>query len=366
MVAPPPSLAGSVQTIASDRVSLFGASLKVRGSPFYQQDGEFIRCAHAAAWVCHYAGVLREISQRTPIGAFAGLAPPELSAERALPSKGLTQNQLQAVLGRLGQPAIFYGLSLLPNVPGVPEPVPKTDATGQDLPPGLWDTRIFSILCRYLNSGFPVIATNDKHAFTIVGWYKDSDGQIRLIACDDQQGPYEVIDSPFDDLRAPWRALMIPLPPKVYLSGEVAETEAHLLFRGYGQLLEAPPPWKALSEGLKDRSTISLRSVLMRSNRFKSMAGDQSRAPDHVRLIRLAQLPKWIWVVEAHNRELRARGEPSVVAEAVLDSTSSDGDPRLDLLSLPGTARTNPPDSGPEDTARFDVAAWRSVLSFGP
>ena len=48
-----------------DEVSLFGNRLTVRGVPFVEQDGEFLRCAHAAIWVCHYTAVRRGLVART-------------------------------------------------------------------------------------------------------------------------------------------------------------------------------------------------------------------------------------------------------------------------------------------------------------
>jgi hypothetical protein len=60
MVAPPPAIQAAghereaALTTATDRVTLFGNRLAIRAAPFCQQDTELLRCAHAAAWVCHY------------------------------------------------------------------------------------------------------------------------------------------------------------------------------------------------------------------------------------------------------------------------------------------------------------------------
>ena len=56
VLQPPPQISNKGATLATivDRVSFFGTELHVRGAPFCQQDGEFVRCAHAAAWICHY------------------------------------------------------------------------------------------------------------------------------------------------------------------------------------------------------------------------------------------------------------------------------------------------------------------------
>lgn len=366
VVAPPPAVEEAVTTIIEDRVSVFGATLTVKGAPFCQQDGEFLRCAHVAAWVCHYAAFRRGLVARRLAGAFVQMAPQGFSLERSLPSKGMKANELQAVFGELGQPALFYGLSNMPRVPGVDDPVPDTDPgdpSGSPRAPGYWDTRIFSVICRYLNSGFPVLVATANHAFVLVGWFRDGDGPIRLVACDDQRGPYEIIDSPFTDDRAPWQALMIPLPPKVYLSGEMAETVAHRRFREWGGTEGAPAAWASLEAGLRDKSTVSLRTVLIDSRKYKAALSDQGRPEGMVRVLRLARLPQWVWVVEAHDRALRKAGEPSVLAEVVFDTTSSDLSPREDAIVLPGAVKTNPPEGGEADVEVFPESAWSSLLS---
>ena len=70
------------------------------------------------------------------------------------------------------------------------------------------------------------------------------------MACDDQQRPYEVINSPFTDTRAPWLAMMIPLPPKVHLSGEMAETWGHRTFRELGAASGVTKAWGDLNQAL--------------------------------------------------------------------------------------------------------------------
>lgn len=55
MIAPPDRLAAKATlTLATDKVSLWGNELMVRAAPFCEQDVEYLRCAHAAAWMCHY------------------------------------------------------------------------------------------------------------------------------------------------------------------------------------------------------------------------------------------------------------------------------------------------------------------------
>jgi hypothetical protein len=51
---------------------------------------------------------------------------------------------------------------------------------------------------------------------------------------------------------------------------------------------------------------------------------------------RLARLPRYVWVVEAIDRQLRSPGSACVLGEAVLDATSSDHSPEVLSLHIHG------------------------------
>ncbi len=364
LLAPPPRLREATLAAIEDEVSLFGNRLTVRGTPYLEQDGEFLRCAHAAIWGCHYSAHRRGLVGRKLTADLADLAPRVLSADRALPSPGMTLEQVQAVLDATGQPALRYMLNQLPNVPGVEIPTPTFRPNGHPEPPGRWDTRIFSVICRYLNSGFPVMVVNSGHGFNLVGWF-ESQGRIRFIACDDQRGPYEVIDSPFTDHRAPWLAIMVPLPPKVYLSGEMAEAWGHETFRAFG-FPPAPASWQTLQEALGTAPKgISLRTFLRDSRVYKENLLLQGRDPAAVQALRFARLPHYVWVVEAHDRSRRQANEPSVIGEVLFDPNSSDHvhrEPRRDGLSMPGLTVVTPPDGAAPVPVATAERSWRSHL----
>lgn len=359
MLTPPRRLSKATLALATDSVSLFGKTLSVTGAPFCEQDGEYLRCAHAAIWMCHYAAARRGLVGRQPTASLVDMSPSTLSYERALPSAGLTLNQIQAIFAATGQPALFYGLNRLPSVAGVDTPTPKKDSRGRDLHPGYWDTRIFSVLCRYLNAGFPVLIGTHNHAFVVVGWYREN-GRIRFVVCDDQVGPYEVVSSPFTDSRAPWNSIMVPLPPKVYMSGETAETTTHFLIRAYAASQGAPQSWKDLAQAVTD-GTVSLRTFLRANGAFKASVAAQGRSEKAARELQLARLPHWVWVTEAQDRGLRNAGKPAVKAEMVFDSTSSDQRGTVCAISLPGVTLTVPPDDGKGVAAPSD-GSWESHL----
>jgi hypothetical protein len=366
VLVPPQRFRSATLVTVTDKISFFGTVLHVTGSPYSEQDGEFLRCAHSAIWLCHYCAYRRGLVGRQLTAGLVGLTPNLLSELRALPSPGLTLPQIQAVFDATGQPALLYRLSGMPEVPGVATPTRTLDGKGAPKPPGYWDTRIFSVICRYLNSGFPVMIANANHAFVLVGWLSDK-GKIRFVACDDQRGPYEVIASPFRDVRAPWQAIMVPLPSKVYLSGEMAETWGHQMLRAYGLSNEVPASWTTIASALGTTPKgISLRTFLRDTQTFKSALSEQRRHPDVVRALRLARLPHYVWVVEAHDRNARDADKPCVVAEVLFDPNSSDHRhraPRTDAVSLPGLTVVNPPDEGQPVPVRYSEQPWRSQLS---
>jgi hypothetical protein len=359
VLRPPPKLDGATLTLIDDEVSFFGNPLKVSGAPFCEQDKEFLRCAHAAAWICHYTAFRRGNVGRRSTAEIVEASPTALSPERALPSQGLNYMQLQVVFGALTQPAILYGLSTLPRVIGVEEPVsPDDDGADEETPAGWWDRRMISIICRYLNSGFPVLIGAGEHAFVLVGWRRDDEDQVQFIACDDGIGPYEVIPSPFEHRLTPWDSIMIPMPPKVYLSAEAAESRAHEVFRSFAGQAEQ---LRDIEEGLIDGSIV-LRTMLRTGARYKREVGRVTRSPETLRALRHARLPHWVWVVEAHRTELCAKGEPCVVAAAVLDSTAFDEKPPLDILAVLGMVIVYPPDDADEVSVPGSPTPWDSLL----
>jgi hypothetical protein len=358
VLAVPPRLSGATICTIKEAVSLFGNDLLVEGVPFCEQDVEYLRCAHAAVWICHYVAVRRELVGRTSTSNLVNLIPRGLSEERALPSKGMRLNQIQAVFGALGQPGLFYGFSSLPRVEGVPDPTPQIDAAGDPLPAGYWDTRCLSIICRYLNSGFPVLVAGQGHALALVGWRRDSSGGVTFIACDDQVGPYEEIPSPFAHYRAPWHSIVVPLPPKVFLTGEAAENDAYTTLRG---VWIANSGTKPLADALA-AGDIQLRTRLKDVRAFKREIAEQTSSDEVLRAIRLTRLPHFVWVVEAHLRAACVKSD-CVTATILYDATSSDHDPRHCAIAIPGAVAVFNPETDAPEVVPAAWTPWHSMLS---
>lgn len=359
VVAPPPELKTATLTLVTDEVSFFGNPLKVRGVPFCEQDSEYLRCAHAAAWICHYTAARRGNVGRRSTAEIVELSPDVLSPERAVPSSGLNPNQLQALFRALDQPAIVYGLSSLPQVMGVDDPdSPDEEGATEKTPAGWWDIRMTSIICRYLNSGFPVLIGAQEHAFVLVGWRRDDEDQVQFIACDDRVGPYEIICSPFEHSLTPWESIVIPVPPKVYLTGEAAESRAHEVLRSFAEQAEQ---LRDIEAGLLDGSIV-LRTALLSGSAYKRRIEDLTSSDEILRALRHARLPHWVWVVEAHRWELCKKGEPCVVAAVVLDSTAFVLRPPLDILAIRSMVLIYPPDEADVVSVNGGADPWGSLL----
>lgn len=383
VIAPPRGLQAARYTRVVERPSLCGHPLEVCGVPFCQQDGELLRCAHAAAWVCHYVAFHHRVVGRRLTAEIAALPSFESSKHRPLPSTGLTGEQLQGVFSTIGIPAFFYEVDRLAKLPA---DLPSREGeSAQEKSDRVMDERIFRVVCKYLNSGFPVVvlteSDNGNHAFTLVGWQSTPDASVRLIACDDRVGPYETIDSPTTDgkLRGRWRGFMLPLPSKVFLTGEAAETRARQMAKaqasdelrdrsdpGLGDLGELAARLNPLGAG------ISVRSRLIEGRRYKAVAARQGRDPEALRVIRMAHLPHWVWVVEFQDSKMRDGDHtcPCVLAEVVFDSTSHDERPAVKLVSTvsatlePDRVESIPRDGeSPPGFARTDDRRWRSMVS---
>lgn len=187
-------------TRVTEHLSLAGIPLRVEGVPFMQQEGAVTRCAHVAAWMAHYVGVLRGLIPRAPVAhLYAASSTSKSLFQRQFPSPGLTENQLVDSLMTAGLP---------PEVQVV-QSLEVTDRQAWYHRPGLrhkravaWHREAFTTtICRYLNSGLPVLLAQGDHVEVLCGYLRDSHlshassqaptGEVAsLISCDDQEGPY--------------------------------------------------------------------------------------------------------------------------------------------------------------------------------
>jgi len=328
-LAPPQAHADDVTCLTTESVNVFGVRMRVRSAPFMAQDGQLGVCAHMALWVVAQHHHLAYGRERRTSGGIADLIPTDLGLGRPAPSSGLTVDQLAAGCRSLDLPALVY----------------KCRDPAVDLPAG---EQIPGIVCRYLNSGMPVIvAAGGHHAFTLVGYRRVDPGtpdeRIHFIRQDDEAGPYQLVEDFAHDPHGRWEWLIVPLPQKVFLAGEVAES------LGKEQLVHtariAGGAAGALADAIEaEPHEVSFRSTVVRSNRFKEALAERGFHPDIVALYRRMPLPRWIWVVEAIRKQERAQRLPAVLGEAIVDATDHGRDPHVLAWRVPGTLWSWRPD----------------------
>ena len=351
VLRPPPNMATHVRTCVEDRVNLYGRELVAAGVPFVQQDAQFGRCAHAAAWVTHYTAYLRgEVGHRT-MAVFSTEADASLALGRPLPSQGLTVQQLSELLRAFDLPPIFYRIGRLPGVPlpwAPPDPTPPPGVPNAD--GGTWDTRMIPVACRFLNSGLPVMVGTLDHAFVLCGYRREvqpnGDSWIHFIRHDDQLGPYLTVGNVLNDVDpavpydyGPWQTLLVPVPEKLWLLAEAAELVGGRLLHALSSALPAntQDPHQPLHDALESGAA-TLRTYAIEANTFKAQLTACGFDADIAGEYRMARFSCDIWVVEAIDRNLRNLAEPCVLGEAILDATSSDFQPEPLALHVPGVA----------------------------
>ena len=337
VLAPPPDMRKFLQSSVRDRVNFFGQTLEVNGVPFAQQDTQFGRCAHVTAWICHYTAHLRGDVSRRPMADFSLFADASVAEGRPLPSQGLTGLQLSNLMREFELPPIVYRMGNLPGS-GQEPPLPPHD---DDADPGTWDTRARAVLCRFLNSSYPILVGTHEHAFAIIGYkraIRDNGPWITFVRHDDQRGPYLWVhdiltdtDPATGDAYSPWQLLLAPVPEKLWLLPEAAERAGRELLLRYDKL-EGTGTFKELM----DAGRLTFRTIAMSSSAYKEKATERGLDDESVRELRLARLSRLVWIVEAVDRQARSDDGPSVLGEVVFDSTSSDVNPNVLALRVPG------------------------------
>lgn len=370
-----------VRTSVSEAVNVFGVGLSAVGVPFMEQDGHLLRCAHVAAWMCHYTSVLRGLVPRRTTLRFHRAEGVSSTLGRSYPSDGLTTDVLSQVLRRLDLPP-----EIVPDVAlRHPRQVRWHDRERlHDLAAGTSDEsqrfwaheNLTAHVCRYLNSGFPTILCEEEaeHARVIVGYVRaDSfrsghslyrqpeSGRIHsdvaaFLVSDDARGPLEIVsvDELVDQVVGDydWQTTLVtPLPHGLWLSGAKAETAGAGLL-GASAVLRRQADWSewwetqvglghAAHDGpdLAERQRVLTRfaEVVAGGNLAERPIGVRSYAAfgsdlkvglirrlddsNASRVLGRTRMPKFVWVVEAVDRKLRSIQSEHVIATAILDAS---------------------------------------------
>lgn len=322
-LAPPENLRNTLTCITTDTVNLLGEQLTVEGTAFMAQDAMLLRCAHATLWMTAYHHHRRFHSSRRLPGDIAN-AVPGLGAGRSIPSSGLDLHQMSGASETLGMPPVLYDVDELPE--------------GETLQ---------RLACRYLNSGLPVIAVAPQHAFILIGYRRElagtDDEKLIFLRHDDELGPYQEVENFQDDEHGPWDHLLVPLPTKVYMTGEEAEAI------GRDRLIaEIHADTSTQAQDLIqkiDAGNVAFRSTAVPSNEFKIGVTSRGVVEPYASVYRRVHLSRWVWVVEVIERQAREADQPCVLAEAVIDAKDHQRDMKVLLVRTPTRLRQWLPDS---------------------
>lgn len=327
MIEPPPELTDGTRCEAIEHVDVLGWPMKVRGMPFISQDAQYLRCAHADMWmVFRHAYLRHQLGRKLPaevhdatMGGFV--------ANRQVPSEGLTHPQILAGMSTLG---------LSPARLPLPETAADNAAAGNDL-------GLFNVVCRYINSNITPMVTSDNHIWLIVAYTRQPSAahpKLTLYRHDDAAGPYIRVEDPWNEPaqeHKPWRHVILPLPPKIYMTGERAEAIGRWW---YGEWIASADPANPLRKA-HDDGDFTVRTYGIDSSEFKfALRSRPGFDSDVARQYRLAPWPRNLWVVEAVDRKLRGTDGGSVLGEVIIDPTAnhypSQFDPGILAAHVPG------------------------------
>ncbi len=300
MLRPPKALHRYISCIATTEVHPYGATYEVEAFPYISQDAQFGTCAHASIWMTALYHHDRFGTHRVMTSDIAQAAATH-EMERLVPSSGLTLFQMSFALRELGLPVIPYDIS--------------------GLPPG---ETVEKIACRYLNSRLPVILITPRHATVLVGYQRRDDGGLTFIRNDDQRGPYRPVENWRKDELGKWQALYIPLPGRIYMSGESAEQLGERVLPDVvAQIagLGIVPDFRIVSSAMTRRK-IRYRTYAIQANDYRDQLIARGLPPDLSSAIRYSPTPKWIWIVELQEKREARNDRPCVIGEVAIDATS--------------------------------------------
>jgi hypothetical protein len=354
MIRPPSALAKGFRVEATEKVDVLGRPLTITAMPFMSQDGQYLRCAHASAWMllqqAHLAfGLPRRLPTEVHDATMGGDV-----IDRQLPSEGLSPGQLLGGLTTLG---------LAPKRTQLPA-TPKGNEA-------LHHASLFASLCRHVNTNLPPIVMGGEHSWLVVGYTEKSSlhsARVTLYTHDDAAGPYLPVDTPWpleagkaaaqpkaagqphDEPTAAttsrhWQEAVLALPPRFYMTSDRAEAVARYVVETY--LEDAAPTDRVKTATAAD--TLRYRTYGLRSATFKH---DLDRRPVFdaglATLLRQLPLPYYIWVVELLDTNLPDTA--NVVAQVLLDPTTvrdpTKFTPGLLAMQFPGRVRLRKPEYG--------------------
>jgi hypothetical protein len=312
-IVPPPGLDPYVSCLAIETAHPLGLRLNVPAFPFMTQDTQFGVCAHVSVWMVAMYHHLQHRTPRRLLSDIKQAADSRIEGWRTTPSEGLSDDQVGAALQQLDLPLFRYAV--------------------YDPPRG---ESVLRLVCRYLNSRFPIVLTTREHVTVLIGYGRDTNGRLFFVRADEGYAPYETVYADEDPLGS-WDLLMVPLPGRIYMSAETAERFARATFRSFLRR----PEHSALRARLPtDSDDYRLRTYAVNAGEYKHKVLERGMPPDVAAAHRLVGTSKWIWVVELQDEVLARTDTRCVLGEIIIDPTSDKRDPNLLFGNLVGRRYT--------------------------
>ena len=302
-------------------VHIAGREFSVSGTPYLQQDNAVGACAQASIWVA-----LRTLRKRLGNSAYS---PAELTVaatkhytfNRVFPGRdGLTPHQMLEAIRSAGHDPLIIDLN--------------NTQPGADVRAALAAEKA----APYLDSGLPVIIglanPTGGHAVVAIGLGTSTIGNTHpdvLTIHNDNSGCYLdlplVPPTPNAYALSQTIVLIIPLPDGISMTAAEAQTLAGAAFKFAKPFLIGLPPIQSLCTSDKAAPIeCVLRVFLSTRHSFRHWATEANDIDVATKITyRTAELPRFVWVAEIHNKGLFQRGvftSRSRLGEVILDASA--------------------------------------------
>ena len=291
-------------------ISVMGRMLKTTGFPFCGQDGEITSCAETAIVMIfdYFSRRYNKYSRLMPSTVISALA--DNLAERLQPSRGIDIEQVNTIFCSLGMNTR--------RIVRASENEPPDDYISFE------SERFNKLLHIYIESGFPLYATTESHAFLIVGREdKLFSKRPNLIIMDDNQYPYKYWDSQNENSIL---SFLVPLPENVLLDADRIDPSS---------IYDAFPQDYSVVKVMKEGVVYYHRQFLTTSRSFKKYIVESDISRDSKTILTSVAMPRFIWVCETLEEEGMPEDvrQTNVLSTLVLDATDfPTGDNHLLLI----------------------------------
>lgn len=275
-------------------ISVIGRNLEVVGFPFLSHDGEALSCSESSIIL-----LFDYFSRR--YNNYSRVLPSQISpfvsnnSRRYQPSVGLTAEAADQVFNDLGMTTRQY------------TKVDKAETTDNSTTYeySLQPEEFESILHIFVESGIPIYASTEEHAFLIIGREnKIFEQKVSLVAMDGNRKPYSIVDN-LKDIKS----FIVPMPDTILL-------DAHLInpIKFYEDFNLRYHEIMTLKE---DLNNYIHRIFLTTSRSFKKHIVNTDLNEKDKELIVCTTMPKFVWICESIHKDEVGKNPVDVRTEAV-------------------------------------------------